>query len=247
MDNLSTVININNTSILVDGCRELGIPLSNGQIGQFIRYYQMLYERNQVMNLTAVIEWDDVQTKHYLDSLLLYRAVNLTKDLRILDLGTGAGFPGIPLKIAFPNLDVVLADSLNKRILFLDEVIRELNLTGIHTVHARAEDLGRNMKYRESFDLTVSRAVANLSSLSEYCLPLVRTGGSFISYKSAEIKEELQTARRAIRILGGGEPDVVTLPLPCSQVDRSFVIIPKEKPCPVKYPRKAGIPKKDPL
>lgn len=247
MDNRSIDINISNISILIDGCKELGIFLSGKQIEQFTTYYRMLYEKNQVMNLTAVTEWNDVQKKHYLDSLLLCRTVDLTKDLRILDMGTGAGFPGIPLKIAFPNLDIVLADSLRKRILFLDDVIRELNLTGIRTVHGRAEDLGRNKEYRESFDLVVSRAVANLSSLSEYCLPIVKTGGVFISYKSEEIEEELNGARKAIRILGGGNPDVVTLPLPCSDMMRSFVIVPKERPVPGKYPRKAGIPKKDPL
>lgn len=247
MNERSTDGDMNNTSMLIDGCSILGMTLTEIQIGQFIRYYQLLLEKNKVMNLTAVTEWEEVQTRHYLDSLLLCRAVDLTEDLRVLDLGTGAGFPGIPLKITFPDLKMVLADSLNKRILFLDEVIRELGLTGIETVHARAEDLGKQSGFRESFDLVVSRAVANLSSLSEYCLPFVKTGGRFISYKSIGIEDELKSAQKAIRILGGGEPAVTTLPLPCTKMERAFVIIRKETHTPSKYPRKAGTPSRDPL
>ena len=247
MDNRSTAINMIDTSILIDGCDNLGITLSDRQLEQFVRYYQLLCEKNQVMNLTSVTEWNEVQTKHYLDSLLLCKAVDLTKKHRVLDLGTGAGFPGIPLKIAYPDLEIVLADSLNKRIRFLDEAISELQLTGIETIHARAEDLGRQKGYRESFDLVVSRAVANLSSLSEYCLPFVRSGGCFVSYKSADIDTELNSAETAIRVLGGGKTQVITAPLPCTTMIRSFVIVEKEKPTPAKYPRKAGTPSRAPL
>lgn len=247
MNNISKNIEIYNPSILIDGCRQLKIALSDEQIAQFICYYEMLIEKNRVMNLTAVTQWEDVQTKHYLDSLLLSGAADLHRPLRVLDLGTGAGFPGIPLKIAYPNLEMTLADSLNKRILFLQDVIHELGLSGVQTVHARAEDLGRQDGYRESFDLVVSRAVANLSSLAEYCLPFVKIGGCFISYKAAGVEEELKHAGKAIRLLGGGKTQLLSLSLPCTQMERSFVIVQKEKSTSQKYPRKAGIPSRDPL
>ena len=236
-----------NTSILVDGCNSLGLSLTKTQIRQYVLYYRMLYEKNRVMNLTTVTEWSEVQTKHYLDSLLISRVTDLTGKLNVLDMGTGAGFPGIPLKIAFPDLNMVLADSLNKRIRFLEEVIAELGLTGIRAVHGRAEDLGRQPEYREEFDLVVSRAVAPLSSLSEYCIPFVKMHGVFISYKSSEIEEEVKNAEKAIRILGGGKPSTTALSLPCTDMNRSFVVVRKEKSTPGKYPRKAGTPKRDPL
>ncbi len=236
-----------NTSILIDGCDQMELSLSKEQIRQFISYYCMLYEKNKVMNLTAVTNWNEVQTKHFLDSLLLKEVMDLSKPVNVLDLGTGAGFPGIPLKIAFPDLHIVLADSLNKRIRFLDEVIEALGLKGIETVHSRAEDLGRKKGYRESFDLVVSRAVANLSSLTEYCIPFVKTGGYFVSYKSSDIEDEMRSAKNAVKLLGGGNMEKVTRSLPCTEMERSFVVIKKEKSTPARYPRKAGTPSKDPL
>lgn len=227
------------------GLNELGITLSEEQMQQFLTYYEMLVEKNKVMNLTAITEFDEVVEKHFLDSLSLVKVYDLTKPVRILDMGTGAGFPGIPLKIAFPELEIVLADSLNKRILFLDEVIAELGLQKITTVHARAEELARNKEYRETFDLVVSRAVANLASLSEYCVPFVKLGGKFISYKSGEIEEELTNAKRAIFLLGGKTEEVVKFDL--YEQKRSFVLIKKEKGTPKTYPRKAGTPTKSPL
>ena len=227
------------------GLNKLGITLSEEQMQQFLTYYEMLVEKNKVMNLTAITEFDEVVEKHFLDSLSLVKVYDLTKPVRILDLGTGAGFPGIPLKIAFPELEIVLADSLNKRILFLDEVIAELGLQKITTVHARAEELARNKEYRETFDLVVSRAVANLASLSEYCVPFVKIGGKFISYKSGEIEEELTNAKRAIFLLGGKTEEVVKFDL--YEQKRSFVLIKKEKGAPKTYPRKAGTPTKSPL
>ena len=241
-------INNYNISTLVDGCRQLNIELSDEQIRQFICYYEMMTEKNKVMNLTAITEWKEVLTRHFLDSLLVCRVVDLSgKSLTVLDLGTGAGFPGIPLKIAFPQLRVTLADSLNKRIVFLNEVIEALQLKEISAVHARAEELGHRKEYREKYDLVVSRAVANLSSLSEYCIPFVRTGGRFISYKSTNIDTEYQDSKRAFSILGGRSEGIKTLPLPETDLERSFVIVDKVKATPLKYPRKAGTPSREPL
>ena len=223
------------------------IPFSSKQQEQFVTYYEMLVEKNKVMNLTAITEFNEVLDKHFLDSIALARYVDLTTSISLIDLGTGAGFPGMPLKIMFPNLKVTLADSLNKRIVFLDEVIGELGLTDIQTVHARAEDLAHNPDYREQYDYCVSRAVANLSSLSEYCLPFVRIGGSFISYKSGEIEEELAAAKKAIFLLGGQFDRVIPFQLEGTDLNRSFVVIRKEKKTAKTYPRKSGMPTKKPL
>ena len=192
-----------NLEKFLKGLEELQIELSDNQIQQFIRYYEMLVEKNKVMNLTAITEFDEVIEKHFLDSLSLIKVYDLKKEVSVMDMGTGAGFPGIPLKITFPDLRMTLADSLNKRILFLQEVIEELGLKEIEALHARAEELGKNKEYREKFDLVVSRAVANLSSLEEYCIPFVKSGGTFISYKSGEIEEEVANAKNATFLLGG--------------------------------------------
>ncbi len=227
------------------GLSDLNIDLTEKQIEQFLKYYEILVETNKVMNLTAITEFDEVIEKHFLDSLSLVRVFDLNRNVKILDLGTGAGFPGIPLKITFPEIDIVLADSLNKRVKFLNEVVETLQLKQVETVHGRAEELAKNKKYREQFDLCTSRAVANLSSLSEYCIPFVKEGGRFISYKSGEIEEEVDQAKRAIHVLGGKLDQVYKFDL--HEQKRSFVIIEKVKKTPVVYPRKAGTPTKEPL
>lgn len=214
---------------------------------QFAMFYDLLIEKNKVMNLTAITEFDEVIVKHYLDSISLCNHLDLTKDLTVIDLGTGAGFPGIPLKIMFPNLKMTLADSLNKRILFLNEVIDQLQLSEINTVHGRAEDLASDMNYREQYDLCVSRAVANLSTLSEYCLPFVKMNGTFISYKSGEVEQEVTASKNAMFLLGGKVQDVIQFQLADSENSRSFVMINKVKRTPKTYPRKAGTPTKNPL
>lgn len=224
---------------------KISIELSEKQLEQFRIYYEMLVEKNKVMNLTGITEWDEVLEKHFLDSISLIRAIDLNQELTVMDMGTGAGFPGIPLKIAFPNLRVTLADSLNKRVLFLQEVIDALKLEGIEAIHGRAEDLARDKKYREQYDLSVSRAVANLSTLSEYCLPFVKIGGQFISYKSGEIEDEVDSSKSAVFLLGGKIKDIVKFEL--GESGRSFIVIDKVKGTPKTYPRKAGTPSKKPL
>ena len=230
-----------------NGLQQLHIALSEKQMEQFLQYYELLVEKNKVMNLTAITEFDEVVEKHFLDSVSLTQQLDLHQPLKVLDLGTGAGFPGIPLKIVFPELEITLMDSLNKRILFLQDVISSLQLENIEAVHGRAEEAARNKKYREGFDLCVSRAVANISTLSEYCLPFVKVGGSFISYKSSTIEDELEDGKKGIAILGGKVNDVYKFTLPDSELQRSFVIIEKEKKTPKAYPRKAGTPSKEPL
>lgn len=231
------------------GLKEVGITLSEYQMNQFYAYYQQLIEWNKVMNLTAITELEEVVSKHFIDSMTLIKAVGdiEEKDISVIDVGTGAGFPGIPLKIAFPNLKITLLDSLNKRIKFLDGVIEQLGLSNITTIHGRAEDFGKNPEYRERFDLCVSRAVANAATLSEYCLPFVKVGGSFIPYKSGKIDEELETGKKAIQTFGGTIKAVVRFQLESADADRALVVIQKTAKTPKKFPRKAGMPSKEPI
>lgn len=234
-------------TILDQGCQEMGISLNEGQRQQFIDFYEYLVKKNKVMNLTGITEFQEVLVKHFLDSLACVKAVDMQKVKRVMDVGTGAGFPGVPLKIAFPHLDACLLDSLKKRVNFLEETFDLLKLTDITAIHGRAEEYAKNKAYRESFDLCVSRAVSNLATLSEYCLPYVKTGGSFISYKSGTVQEEVDQAEKAVKILGGKIRDVVYFQLPDSEIQRSLVVIEKIKATPGKYPRKAGTPLKEPL
>lgn len=199
------------------------------------------------MNLTGITDYEEVNEKHFVDSLAVTKVIDLNKVNRIIDVGTGAGFPGIPLKIVFPHLKVVLLDSLNKRICFLNQVVDKLNLNNVVALHGRAEDYAQVPEYREKFDLCVSRAVANLSVLSEYCIPYVKIGGNFISYKSGNIDDEVKQAETAIRVLGGCLEEVVKFNLPKSDIERSFVKIYKESMTKKKYPRKSGVPGKNPI
>ena len=237
-----------NTTQFEKDLAEIGVLLSEKQINQFMRYYELLVEWNSFMNLTGITEFEEVMKKHFIDSVSLIKAIDLkNRELSLIDIGTGAGFPGIPLKIVFPDLKVTLLDSLNKRIRFLDEVIMQLGLENINTIHGRAEDFAKTDKLREKYDICVSRAVANLSTLSEYCLPFVKIGGCFVSYKSDKINEEANGAKNAIFLLGGKVKEQVEFMLPNSDIYRNLYIIEKKSVTPKKYPRKAGLPAKEPL
>lgn len=227
--------------------------LTEMQAEQFKIYYEMLVEKNKVMNLTAITEYKEVVVKHFLDSVYLARFEDLSGAVSVIDIGTGAGFPGIPLKIMFPEMRMVLLDSLNKRIRFLDEVVERLKLQNVETIHGRAEEIAKKAEYRERFDFCVSRAVANLNSLSEICIPFVKMEGKFISYKSMKGMEELDQAKGAIKLLGGNgkiQVDQFVLEEESAGVeamDRNFIRIQKVKNTPKKYPRKPGTPFKEPL
>lgn len=234
-------------TILEEGCKELGITLDENQKKQFTDFYEYLVEKNKVMNLTGITEFQEVLIKHFLDSLACVKAVDMSRIKRIMDIGTGAGFPGVPLKIVFPHLEACLLDSLKKRVNFLEETFQMLKLENITAIHGRAEEYAKNKQYRETYDLCVSRAVSNLATLSEYCLPYVKTGGYFISYKSGTVQEEVEQAQKAVKILGGKIQDVVYFQLPDSEIQRSLVVIEKIKATPGRYPRKAGTPLKEPL
>ena len=222
------------------------ITLDDNQINQLDLFYEMFVEKNKVMNLTAITEFDEVIVKHFADSLSIGKVMPSNINT-VCDLGTGAGFPGIPMAIAYPNIQFTLIDSLNKRIKFLQEVVDALGIKNVTLIHARAEEAGRNKLYREKFDLVVSRAVANISTLSEYCLPLVKLNGYFISFKSGDIKEEVSLSGNAIQKLGGSMEEPIYFSLPDTDISRSFIIIDKKKSTPKAYPRKAGTPSKEPL
>ena len=219
------MMNNYNTTQFIKDAKTLGITLNQSQIDQFMIYYEMLIEWNSFMNLTAITEFDDVLKKHFIDSMSLIKAYDVSMPTEVIDVGTGAGFPGLVLKIAFPEMKITLLDSLNKRIQFLNAVIKKLNLENVETIHGRAEDYAKPGKLREKYDLCVSRAVANLSTLSEYCLPFVKVGGKFISYKSEKIQEEAEHANKAITILGGKIENQIELYLPNSDIYRNLFVI----------------------
>lgn len=231
-------------------CEQLekwNIKLSEKQLEQFISFYEELIETNKVMNLTAITEFEDVIEKHFIDSLALCNVIDLSGNLSLIDVGTGAGFPGIPLKIVFENLQITLLDSLNKRVNFLNGVIEKNNLKSIEAIHGRAEEVGQIAERRQAYDICVSRAVSRLAVLSELCIPFLKVGGKFISYKSGRIDEEIEEAKCAIHLLGGEISEIQKFSLPGSDAERSFVVISKVKSTPKRYPRRPGIPGKEPL
>jgi len=226
---------------------KMHIELPDGALELLNRYYEMLMDTNKVMNLTTITEYSEVVIKHFADSAAIGCITDMNGNIDVIDVGTGAGFPGIVLKIVYPQLSVVLLDSLNKRVNFLKNVITELGLTDISAIHGRAEDIARNKDYREKFDLCVSRAVANMSSLSEYCLPFVKVGGRFIPYKADGCDEEVKTASKAVNTLGGKIRKIESYVIPDTDICRKFVVIDKLRNTSAKYPRKAGLPTKEPL
>ena len=225
----------------------LSISLEKKQICQFLTYYEILTEWNSFMNLTAITDFSEVVRKHFIDSLLVLKCLDFQNEMSLIDVGTGAGFPGIPLKIMVPHLRITLLDSLQKRITFLEEVINKLELTDIEAIHGRAEDFAKSGKLREKYDFCVSRAVSNLSTLSEYCIPFVKVGGIFVAYKSDTIEEELKSADKAFSLLAGFLKEKVDLILPGSKEKRCILLIEKRKKTPMKFPRKAGVPAKEPI
>lgn len=225
--------------------KEININFSVEQLDKFYKYMQLLIEWNEKMNLTAITEPEEIILKHFIDSLTILKDIN--DNTKVVDVGTGAGFPGIPLSIMKQDIKITLVDSLNKRLIFLKEVVEQLKLKNIEIIHARAEEFGQNKEYREKFDIATSRAVANLSTLSEYLIPLVKVNGKCICMKASEVEEEIEKAKKAINILGGTINKIEKFNLPKSDIGRTTIIINKEKNTPNRYPRKPGTPSKEPI
>ena len=225
--------------------KKLDIKLNVEQLEKFYKYMGLLIEWNEKMNLTAITEPNEIILKHFIDSLTILKEIS--DNSKVVDVGTGAGFPGIPLSIANESLKITLVDSLNKRLIFLQEVIEKLELKNVEIIHSRAEDFGQNKKYRENFDFATSRAVANLSTLSEYLIPLVKINGKCICMKASDVEEEINQAKNAINVLGGTIEKIEEFNLPESDIGRTIIIINKQKNTPAKYPRKAGTPSKEPI
>ena len=234
-------------NLLMDSLSKMDFNIDEEKINQLNKYYEMLVEKNKVMNLTAITEYDEVVIKHFVDSLAISKVFDMIPIKNIIDIGTGAGFPGMVLKIFYPDIQFTLLDSLNKRVGFLKEVADELSLNKIEAVHGRAEDYARQTNLREKYDLCVSRAVANLSTLAEYSLPFVKKGGYFVAYKAEDCLDEVKAAEKAISMLGGKIENTVMYKIPNSDITRAFVIIKKVNSISGKYPRKAGLPAKEPL
>lgn len=230
---------------LAQESEKIGVALSKTQLEQFQTYLGFLLETNESLNLTAIKEPQEVVRKHFIDCLALLNICELPKGASLADVGTGAGFPGMVLKIVRSDLQLTLIDSLQKRLNFLDSLCEKLSLPA-KTLHLRAEEAGRSPKYRESFDFVTARAVASLNILCEYCLPMVKTGGKFIAMKSLKVDEELEEAQKAIELLGGSNVLIRTVPL-YEDMTRSFVVIEKARNTPPKYPRQSGKISKKPL
>lgn len=232
-------------NILTEGAAKLGIDLNDKQVHQFCEYARLLKEWNEKINLTAIVDDEGIATKHFLDSITAVLTDKIKG--RMIDVGTGAGFPAIPIKIAKPEIEVTLLDSLNKRINFLNEVCTSLGLENVQTVHARAEDGGRDSRHREKYDVAVSRAVANMTVLCELCLPFVKVGGAFLALKGPLADDELENAKRAIAVLGGEVEDVLSADIPFTDLKHKIIIVRKVRHTPIQYPRKPGIPTKTPI
>ncbi len=227
---------------------ELGIALSDRQLEQFLLYYNMLVQTNEKINLTAITEWQDVLEKHFLDSLAIAQVLpTRASGLSLIDIGSGAGFPGIPLKIAFPGLEITLMDTLKKRVGFLEEVIRALELEDITAIAARAEDLGRDPAHRMHYDMAVSRAVAVLPLLLEYATPFLKTGGEFVAYKSGNADQEIAASTHALEELSCSISGIFYPQIPGTDLFRSLIMVRRDQECDIRYPRRAGIPEKRPL
>jgi len=229
------------------GFYEIGIDLSEEQIKIFQIYYKLLVETNKRFNLTSILEEEEIAVKHFIDSVLCIKVVPFYESKSLIDVGTGAGFPGVPIKICLPGMEVTLVESQEKKVEFLIKLIAETGLTNIEVVHARAEDIGRNQIHREKYDIATARAVAKLRVLAEYCLPLVRVGGFFLAMKGPKINEEMDEANKAISILGGQTIDIKKFRLPITGDKRNIILIKKEDSTPERYPRRPGMPEKRPI
>ena len=238
---------MNDKSLIINKLTAEGIKITDVQCDKLYRFYEMVIEKNKVMNLTAITDYEEFVIKHFVDSLMIAKVMDMTVPMSVLDIGTGAGFPGVPIKIVYPETKVLLLDSLNKRLNFLNEVIAELGLKDITTIHSRAEELQAKGEYRENFDLCVSRAVSALPTLSEYCLPYVKLGGKFIAYKAVGADEEIEASKTAIRVLGGEIKETAHFTIKDTDYTRVLISIEKIKNTPKKYPRPGGKPGKNPL